>query len=96
MSLLSNGLVFEHLKGRTYGTQLTTGKVQYSSPFVSEFAEEKSADTCAYWGDVHEDGNDHVRQEVLDFVCPNQQPEQLRTSLTKTVPKARHNSLTKL
>ena len=31
----------------------------------------------------------HVRQEVLDFVCPAHQPEQLRTSLTKTVPKAR-------
>ena len=31
----------------------------------------------------------HVRQEVLDFVCPTQQPEQLRSSLTKTVPKAR-------
>ena len=33
--------------------------------------------------------NDHVRQEVLDFVCPTHQPDQLRTSLTKTVPKAR-------
>ena len=39
-------------------------------------------------GKVHW-GTDHVRQEVLDFVCPTQQPEQLRTSLTKTVPKAR-------
>ena len=47
------------------------------------------ADLCAYWGDVTEEGSDHVRQEVLDFVCPTQQPEQLRTSLTKTVPKAR-------
>ena len=43
----------------------------------------------AYWGDVNEVGNDHVRQEVLDFVCPAQQPEQLRDSLTKIVPKAR-------
>ena len=43
----------------------------------------------AYWGDVNEVGNDHVRQEVLDFVCPAQQPEQLRDSLTKTVLKAR-------
>ena len=43
----------------------------------------------AYWGDVNEAGNDQVRQEVLDFVCPTHQPEQLRTSLTKTVPKAR-------
>ena len=76
-------------EGKDLWIQLTTGKVQYSSPFVSEFAEEKSADTCAYWGDVNEEGNDHVRQEVLDFVCPAQQPEQLRTSLTKTVPKAR-------
>ena len=76
-------------EGKDLWIQLTTGKVQYSSPFVSEYAEEKSADTCAYWGDVNEEGNDHVRQEVLDFVCPAQQPEQLRTSLTKTVPKAR-------
>ena len=76
-------------EGKDLWIQLTTGKVQYSSPFVSEFAEEKSADTYAYWGDVNEEGNDHVRQEVLDFVCPTQQPEQLRTSLTKTVPKAR-------
>ena len=37
--------------------QLTTGKTQYSSPFVSEFAEAKSADTFAYWGDVTEEGN---------------------------------------
>ena len=28
-------------------------------------------------------------QEVLDFVRPTHQPDQLRTSLTKTVPKAR-------
>ena len=51
--------------------------------------EAKSADSFAYCGDVNEAGNNHVRQEVLDFVCPTEQPEQLRTSLTKTVPKAR-------
>ena len=33
--------------------------------------------------------NNQVRQEVLDFVCPTHQPEHFRTSLTKTVPKAR-------
>ena len=76
-------------EGKDLWIQLTTGKAQYSSPFVSEFAEAKSADLRAYWGDVTEEGNDHVRQEVLDFVCPTRQPEQLRTSLTKTVPKAR-------
>ena len=76
-------------EGKDLWIQLTTGKTQYSSPFVSEFAEAKSADSFAYWGDVTEEGNSHVRQEVLDFVCPTQQPEQLRTSLTKTVPKAR-------
>ena len=69
--------------------QLKTGKSQCSSPFVSEFVEAKSTQSFAYWGDVNEDGNNHVRQEVLDFVRPAQQPEQLRTSLTKTVPKAR-------
>ena len=76
-------------EGKDLWIQLTTGKSQYSSPFVSEFAEAKSANSFAYWGDVTEEGNNHVRQEVLDFVCPTQQPEQLRTSLTKTVPKAR-------
>ena len=78
-------------EGKDLWIQLKTGKSQYSSPFVSEFVEAKSADSFAYWGDVNEDGNNHVRQEVLDFVCPAQQPEQLRTSLslTKTVPKAR-------
>ena len=76
-------------EGKDLWIQLTTGKTQYSSPFVSEVAEAKPADTFAYWGDVTEEGNDHVRQEVLDFVCPAQQPEQLRTSMTKTVPKAR-------
>ena len=73
--------------------QLKTGKSQYSSPFLSEIADAKNADmqlnSYAYWGDVNEVGNDHVRQEVLDFVYPAQQPEQLRDSLTKTVPKAR-------
>ena len=76
-------------EGKDLWIQLTTGKAQYSSPFVSEVIEAKPADTFAYWGDVTEEGNDHVRQEVLDFVRPAQQPEQLRTSLTKTVPKAR-------
>ena len=63
---------------------------------MSEIANAKNADvqasSYAYWGDVNEVGNDHVRQEVLDFVCPAappQQPERLRDSLTKTVPKAR-------
>ena len=56
---------------------------------MSEFADAKHADSYAYWGDVNEAGNDQVRQEVLDFVCPTHQPDQLRTSLTKTVPKAR-------
>ena len=42
-----------------------------------------------YWGDVNEAGDDQVRQEGLDFVCPTHQPDQLRTSLTKTVPKVR-------
>ena len=51
------------------------------------------ASSYAYWGDVNEVGSDHVRQEVLDFVCPAQQPEQLRDSLTKTVPKARHGEV---
>ena len=69
--------------------QLKTGKAQYSSPFMSEFADVKTIDSFAYWGDVNEADNDHVRQEVLDFVCPTHQPDQLRTSLTKTVPKAR-------
>ena len=73
--------------------QLKTGKPQNSSPFLSEIADAKNVDTqfksYAYWGDVNEVGNDHVRQEVLDFVCPAQQPEQLRNSLTKTIPKAR-------
>ena len=76
-------------EGKDLWIQLKTGKSQYSSPFVSEFVEAKSGDSFACWGDVNEDGNHHVRQEVLDFVCPAQQPEQLRTSLTKTVPKAR-------
>ena len=60
---------------------------------MSEIADAKNADTrlnsYAYWGDVNEVGNDHVRQEVLDLVCPAQQPEQHRNSLTKIVPKAR-------
>ena len=56
---------------------------------MSELADAKIADSYAYWGDVNETGNDQVRQEVLDFVCPTHQPEQLRDSLTKTVPKAR-------
>ena len=64
-----------------------------SENLLPEIADAKNADTrlnsYAYWGDVNEVGNDHVRQEVLDFVCPAQQPEQLRDSLTKTVPKAR-------
>ena len=80
-------------EGKDLWIQLKTGKSQYSSPFMSEVADAKNADTrwnsYAYWGDVNEVGNDHVRQEVLDFVCPAQQPEQLRDSLTKTVPKAR-------
>ena len=76
-------------EGKDLWIQLKTGKAQYSSPFVSEFADAKTADSFAYWGDVNEDGNNQVRQEVLDFVCPTHQPEQLRTSLTKTVPKAR-------
>ena len=76
-------------EGKELWIQLKTGKAQYSSPFVSEFADAKNADSYAYWGDVNEAGNDQVRQEVLDFVCPTHQPEQLRNSLTKTVPKAR-------
>ena len=76
-------------EGKDLWIQLTTGKTQYSSPFVSELTEAKSADSFAYWGDVTEEGNNQVRQEVLDFVCPTQQPEQLRSSLTTTVPKAR-------
>ena len=76
-------------EGKDLWIQLKTGKSQYSSPFVSEFVDAKIADSFAYWGDVNEAGNDHVRQEVLDFVCPTHQPEKLRTSLTKTVPKAR-------
>ena len=80
-------------EGKDLWIQLKTGKAQYSSPFLSEIADAKNADvqasSHAYWGDVNEVGNDHVRQEVLDFVCPAQQPEQLRDSLTKTVPKAR-------
>ena len=79
--------------GKDLWIQLKTGRSQYSSPFMSEIADAKNADTrfnsYAHWGDVNEVGNDHVRQEVLDFVCPAQQPEQLRDSLTKTVPKAR-------
>ena len=50
-------------------------------------AEEEQEDTFAER--AFEVGNDHVRHEELDFVCPAQQPEQLRDSLTKTVPKAR-------
>ena len=76
-------------EGKDLWIQLKTGKAQYSSPFMSEFADAKTTDSFAYWGDVNEAGNDHVRQEVLDFVCPTHQPDQLRTSLTKTVPKAR-------
>ena len=80
-------------EGKDLWIQLKTGKSQYSSPFLSEIADAKNVDTqlnsYAYWGDVNEVGNDHVRQEVLDFVCPAQQPEQLRDSLTKTIPKAR-------
>ena len=56
---------------------------------MSEVADAKTIDSFAYWGDVNEAGNDQVRQEVLDFVCPTHQADQLRTSLTKTVPKAR-------
>ena len=56
---------------------------------MSEITAAKIGDSHAYWGDVSEVGNDHVCQEVLDFVCPKHQPEQLRDSLTKTVPKAR-------
>ena len=76
-------------EGKDLWIQLRTGKAQYSSPFVSEFADAKNVDSYAYWGDVNEAGNYQVRQEVLDFVCPTHQPEQLRNSLTKTVPKAR-------
>ena len=80
-------------EGKDLWIQLKTGKSQYSSPFLSEITDAKNADarltSYAYWGDVNEVGNDHVRQEVFDFVCPAQQPEQLRDSLTKTVPKAR-------
>ena len=78
-------------EGKDLWIQLKTGKAQYSSLFMSEFADAKIADSFAYWGDVNEAGNDQARQEVLDFkfVCPTHQPEQLRTSLTKTVPKAR-------
>ena len=68
-------------EGKDLWMQLKTGKSQYSSPFMSEIADAKNADTrlnsYAYWGDVNEVDNDHVRQEVLDFVCPAQQPEQL-------------------
>ena len=88
-SLLEIGLALSRLKERICGSQLKTGKAQYSSPFLSEIVDAKNADSSAYWGDVNEAGNDHVRQEVLDFVCPAHQPEQLRNSLTKTVPKAR-------
>ena len=57
---------------------------------MSEIADAKNADlrlnSYAYWGDVNEVGKDHVRQEVLDFVCPAQQPEQLRDSLSPATP----------
>ena len=58
-------------EGKDLWIQLKTGKSQYSSPFVSEFVEAKTVDSFAYWGDVNEDGNNHVRQEILDFVCPD-------------------------
>ena len=57
-------------EGKDLWIQLKTGKAQYSSPFLSEFADAKTTDSFAYWGDVNEAGNDQVRQEVLDFVCP--------------------------
>ena len=76
-------------EGKDLWIQLKTGKTQYSSPFMSEFADAKTVNSFACWGDVNDVGNDLVRQEVLDFGCPAHQPEQLRDSLTKTVPKAR-------
>ena len=60
MSWLDSGLALRTPEGKDLWLQLTTGNTQYSSPFISEFAETKSAELCAYWGDVTEEGNDHV------------------------------------
>ena len=43
----------------------------------------------AYWGEANEQGNDVVRQEVVEFNHPQDKPAQARNALTKTVPKAR-------
>ena len=91
--MLETGLAFLHLKGRICGYSSRLVSLSTLPRFCREIADAENADTrldsYAYWGDVNEAGNDHVRQEVLDFACPTQQPEQLRDSLTKTVPKAR-------
>ena len=45
-------------EGKDLWIQLKTGKAQYSSPFMAEFADAKTVDSFAYWGDVNEAGND--------------------------------------
>ena len=47
-------------EGKDLWIQLKIGKAQYSSPFMSEFADARTADSYAYWGDVNEAGNDQV------------------------------------
>ena len=80
---------------------MSDGHTQYSSLFIMEVegaavhVEDDSRQ--AHWGEVTEQGNDVVRQEVVEFNSPPDKPAnsppdkpaQARDALTKTGPKAR-------
>ena len=79
-------------EGKELWLRMDTGQTHYSSPFLIEVKSEAAdlaEEPIAYWGEATEPGNAIVCPEVVEFQPPDDQPVQVRDSLTKTVPKAR-------
>ena len=66
------------------------GHTQYSSPFIAKVesatANLEDEHRQAYWGAISEPRNAVVRQEIVEFIPPQDMPAQARDALTKTVP----------